>query len=137
MKNVQKFEICAGLTTLLAVLPYFYVFVALDIEIAQENQDSIAKILLQSFLLLILPALLTAIGAYFHAVKHSWAGLGLLVFGSAILILFFGILLFTGATFYYYGWIGGLLAVTPGVFATLTIYFALRSRKFTSTSGLT
>ncbi len=130
-KTIQKLEIGAGLATLVASSIYFYKSVLPYMDSDIREQNSIVGPL-KIFLLIIFPALLTAVGSYIHAVKQSRFGLIMLLLGSSILTLFFGILLFTFAIFYYYGWLGGLLAITPGVFAALTIYFALRSRKLSS-----
>lgn len=135
MKTIQKLELCAGIATVISAAIYFYVSALPAINLRIKEENSITEVLSKGFLIIIFPALLTAVGSFVHTVKESRIGLVILLFGGSILTLFFGILLFSFATFYYYGWLGGLLAITPGVFAALTIYFALQSKK--SSSSLT
>ena len=131
MKIVQKLELVAGAATLLTSILYFY-FKVLPVVTLDKENDIDQKLFIKTALFLIVPGFLTAVGSYIHTVKQSQLGLVLLILGGGVLIIFFGLLLVTFATFYYYGWVGGLLAVTPGIFSATTIILAIRSRKLSS-----
>ena len=128
MKNIQKLEIGSGIATLIASSIYICISILPNIDLRNEGQ-TYTELFSKIFLLIIFPSLLTAIGSYIHSIKQSKTGLIALLLGGSFLILFFG-LFFMLAKFYYHGLSNGWFAIIPGVFATLTIYFALRSRKF-------
>jgi hypothetical protein len=133
MKTIQKLEICAGIATVTTVL--LFIFFAGLLDIIKKNQDlneAIKEELFWSVFILIIPAFLTAFGSYFHASKQSRLGLAGLFIGAGVLLLYFSVIFFSGGAFYYYGKIGGFLCIIPAVFAALTIYFALQSKKFSS-----
>ena len=131
MRTVEKFEIGFGLATLATASLFFYASIKRVLDPSNIDWDLIIKI----FLLVMLPAILTTIGSVAHVVGKSKVGFAVLGFGSGVLGLFFAVMLFSLGIFYYFGWIGGLFATTPGVFAILTLIVAVYSRRANKSLG--
>lgn len=120
MKTIQKLEVTIGVATFAAALLSF-VFVDIPrMEKFEELGHPIEKQLLPIFWLLLLPALLTAVGAYFHAIKQSYIGFGVLFICGGLIAFIHGISFLLGDVFE--GHI--LIGVLPGVFAALTLFLA-------------
>ena len=90
MKTIQKLEIYAGLATLITSLIYIYISILPNIDLRNEEQTA-TELFSKIFLLIIFPALLTAIGSYTPSVKQSKIGFVALLFGTSFLMLFFGL----------------------------------------------
>jgi hypothetical protein len=131
MKNVQKLEVFFGISTfVIALLNFLFFVIPSSTNVIDTSPE---KYLFWCFVFLFLPELLLAIGTYIHAVKQNIFGLGLLLIFGVLLILFYGMLLLTGIAFYgAKNFSSVLLGLLPSVFAALTIYFALQSKKFSS-----
>lgn len=128
MKTVQKLEILGGLATLV-VSSLFYYRIVLSYINDDRGEQYYTPILVRVFLGILAPALLIAVGSLIHALARNRFGFILTLLGSFVLILFYGMMLLSRASFYYFGWIFGFVAVSPGVLAVLTVFFAFRSRK--------
>jgi hypothetical protein len=72
------------------------------------------------------PALLVAVGSYFHAVRQKTSGLVMLLVGGSILTIMIYPVTFGG--FYIYGHRGGLLGLASAM-AILTMIAALQARR--------
>lgn len=131
MKTVQKLEVFFGLATLItAVIEFYFEGIPQIKRIASLNSDtSVEGEVVRAFLFLLLPATLTFLGAYTHAVRQSKIGFILLLIGGSILVLILGIGLFSGAIFYFYGFAGGLLRVSPHFSALIAMLLAIYSKK--------
>ena len=82
--------------------------------------------ILDFLLLYILPAWLVAVGSWIHSGTQRKSGFLILLVGGLVLVLelvpgFLG-------TFYFHGLLVGLLTLTPGVMAAITIVAAWVSR---------
>jgi hypothetical protein len=82
--------------------------------------------ILASLLLSILPALLVVVGSWIHSGTQKKSGFLILLVGGLVLVLelvpgFLG-------TFYFHGLLVGLLTLTPGVMAAMTIVAAWVSK---------
>ncbi|MCC7308844.1 MAG: hypothetical protein IT173_14870 [Acidobacteria bacterium] len=131
MKTVQKLEIAAGFATFVTTFAYFCAYFLPYAKFEYENYGSadFATALLKGFLILLIPAVLTAIGAYFWAARSSRLGYVAAIFGGSIITLFFGTTLFTGAAFYFHGFVMGLILSAPLAFAILTLVLAFWCRR--------
>ena len=87
------------------------------------------RYLLGSFVFLLLPELLIAVGAYKHSTRQSSIGFILLLIFGSLVIVFYGWLLLTGIAFYGpNGSFQVFFGLSPALFAALTIIFAFCSR---------
>jgi ATP/ADP translocase len=128
MKTVQKLEFSTGIATLIAAFIGFYKLVLPGLT-DQNLGLNAGEVLSRIFLFLFLPSILTAMGAYIHAVKQFTFGLVFLYIGGGFLALFHGFLLITGVALYTSDRLNIILTLLPGFLAAITIFFALRSRK--------
>lgn len=129
MKIIQKseltestaaLEIMGGVATFAAAfLSFVFVYIP-RMERLQELGHPIEKQLLPIFWLLLLPALLIAVSAYFHAIKQSYIGFGVLFICGGFIAFIHAISFLLGDVFE--GRI--LIGILPGIFAALTLFFA-------------
>jgi len=117
MTALRKFELICGITTLL---------LATAVSCTLALPRSVLQFLdLLPFYLG--PALLVAVGSYFHAVRRKTSGLVMLMVGGSILtIMMFPL---TVGGFYFYGLWGGLLSLAPSATAILTMIASLLARR--------
>ena len=127
MKTIQKLEIGFGLATLVATLILLYLFASK--AISDNHSDIIFESIISVVLLLILPAFLTGIGSIVHVVRQSRGGFITVLLGGTVLSLIFGLNFFSLAIFYFFGWVGGVIATTPALFALATVFAAMKSNK--------
>lgn len=134
MKNVQKLEIGFGLATLVTtwIFVFLFVFPVIVRELKDSNWNEAAWHSVSVFLFLLLPPLITSIGAVTHAIRQTRARFLLIFLGVAVLIFQFGIGFLTGVVFYFFGWVGGFFASMPGFLALATILAAWRTHKLGS-----
>lgn len=121
MKTVQKLEIIAGVATFLAaILSFIYIGIP-DVKVLEELGYSSSDSFRRYFLFLLLPALFTVVGAYIHAMKQSIVGFVMLFVCGGLITFLHAIGFLVGTGF------GGylLIGVSPGIFAALTIFFAI------------
>jgi len=90
------------------------------------NANVISQILAVS-LLYLFPALLVVIGSWIHSGTQKKSGFVILLIGGLVLLLQWVPALL--GSFYFYGLWGGLLVLTPGVMAAMTIVAAWVSEK--------
>ena len=90
------------------------------------NVDVTSDVLLTS-VLYVLPSLLVVIGSWIHSGTQKKSGFVILLVGSCVLFVEW-VPAFLGS-FYFYGLWGGLLILTPGVMAAMTIVAAWVSRR--------
>ena len=118
MTALRKFELICGITTLL---------------LATVVSCTLAPLSVLQFLRLLTvylgPALLVAVGSYFHAVRRKTTGLVLLMIGGSILTVWMFIVTLFGGLFYFYGLWGGLLSLAPSALAILTMIAPLLVRR--------
>ena len=126
MKNSSKLEvsfaIAAVVMTMLVCLHFSPTFAGVDEPLrTQLEADS------RDTLLIFLVVLSTfVLGTYFHVAWQSKFGLAAEIIAGGLLSIFFAIVFFSGAAFYYYG-LGGLLLALPMIFGVLTVIFAIRN----------
>ena len=131
MKTVQKWEIASGLAALIFAIVEFFVFLSIDIQHGSEPQELTENHLLFRFMYVILPVLLMAVGSFIHVFRKSYIGfITLLVFGT-ITLLSKAFMFLLINSFYDYGRLADIVVALSGVFAVLTVLFALLSRKST------
>jgi Na+-driven multidrug efflux pump len=126
MKTVQKLEVCFGFAPLVATLIVFISVLITELTTNGRKFNSIyMENLYWTFSIIIAINLLLVFGAYFHAARRNKLGFTAVIIIGGILSIYFGVLFFSGGALYYYG-AGGFLFAVPGIFAVLTIVFALR-----------
>ncbi len=116
MTGLRRFELTCGITTLL---------LATAVSCTLALPRSVLQFLdLLPFYLG--PALLVAVGSYFHAVRRKTSGLVMLLVGGSILTIMIFPLTLGG--FYVYGHWGGLLSLASAT-AILTMIASLLARR--------
>lgn len=116
MRLLRKIELICGITTLL---------LATAVSCTLALPRSVLQFLdLLPFYLG--PALLVAVGSYFHAVRRKTGGLVMLLVGGSILTIMIYPLTLGG--FYVYGHCGGLLSLASAT-AILTMVASLLARR--------
>lgn len=124
MKIVQKLEIAAGVATLLSTVPYFSIDILPHAKFVYDNGgpfNAAVGLLVDSAIILV-PSLLTAIGAYVWAVKGSEFGFATVV--SAASITAFVDLVLASMLFYSHGFMMKLLILAQVTFPILTLVYA-------------
>ena len=120
MKTIQKFELLAGIFTLLSILLSLYGYYIYPTKRIAESGLPSWNIIVGT----IIPALLFAIGAYIHTTKRKGVGvIGLLmlfVCGGWLSLIYFANSMM-GRT----SNIPPLLYILPGFFAITTIFLAI------------
>lgn len=121
MKTVQKLEIFAGIATFLLILPNLWLTDNTFQKFIQESRNLTDEVFVSTFIFLILPASLIAIGAYFHATKNSILGIVILIVCGGFFIFGYGVAWLIGSAFNGYR----LLGLLPGFFAFITVFLAI------------
>jgi Na+/proline symporter len=117
MTMSRKVErICGALTGVFAILAALRL---VNVEVTRQ--------ILAVSLLYVLPAVLVVIGSWIHSGMRKKSGFLILLVGSLVLLLEWVPALL--GSFYFYGLWGGLLVLTPGVMAAITIVAAWVSEK--------
>ena len=124
----KKFELAGGATTgvlavVLGVVAQFIRHGAHTFELYRLWPG----LLLGDLIAFVIPGLLVAIGSYVHSVARKTWGFILLLVGGIFLSVMMPIHFF-GGVFYFYGFGGGLLRLSPSAMAILTIIAALKVR---------
>ena len=117
----RRVELFCGLACgVLGLLPFFW----------RHGMDAFAifsqwpELLLDAALLYFLPGLLVAAGSYLHAMRDKTAGFVLvLVVGILLTLMMFVHLV--GGVFYLYGIGGGLIILSQGLLALITVVASL------------
>ncbi len=125
MKTVQKLEVFFGIFTLLAAIMLFYREGLSTLTDTNININR-GELLMRMGLFLFLPAILTAMGAYIHAVKQFTFGLVFLFIGGGFLVASTGLLFLVA--FYASDMTTVIIRLLPGFLAATTIVFAIRTR---------
>lgn len=116
MTLLRRIELVCGMTTLLLALA-----VSSTLALPRSVLDFLSLLPFH-----IGPALLVAVGSYFHAVRRKTSGLVMLLVGGSILTIMIYPLTFGG--FYLYGLWGGLLSLASAT-AILTMVASLMVRR--------
>lgn len=130
MKLVQKLEIAFGLATLFFTVAYFCLHMLPYVKFAYENGGAFraAVVLLITFGIIVIPSVLTAVGAYFWATKGSSLGFGMVVSGALATSLV-AVAFFASAMFYFQGFVVISLIVLQFIFAILALIYAFQCRR--------
>lgn len=130
MKLVQKLEIAFGLATLILTIAYFCLNMLPYVKFRYENDGafSSAIVLVSAFGMIVIPSVLTAVGAYFWATKRSSLGFGMVVSGALATSLV-AVAFFASAMFYFQGFVVISLIVLQFIFAILALIYAFQCRR--------
>jgi hypothetical protein len=125
MRTIQKLELSSSIAALLAgVLQIaFFVFTS------EQSEDNSATIItIYGIIYLLFPLMIIGASTYFHAVKQSMIGFGILLVLGSVFVCFFGVLFLFGLLF------GGgvknyvismLISALPSFFIFFTMLFAI------------
>ena len=129
MKTIQKLEVGFGLAALIFAIIEFVVFQSIEMTNEVTRQQIGLRSILSGVVYQILPALLMAVGSFYHVFRKSRIGLITVIFFGVIAILTKALTFFLINTIYDVGLTASLVVALSGVLAILTILFALISRK--------
>lgn len=109
-KTLQVLEVSAGITTFLLTLPNVYLTYISFSDWIQESRITTEEILIPAVIFLIVPALLVAIGSYFHSIKHKSVGFLILFVCGSFLTVTHTLFALVGSAFNGYPLLGAYFA---------------------------
>jgi uncharacterized Tic20 family protein len=129
METDQKLEFLAGVATFLSSFLFIYVIDYPEFKrVAEFNKEPFNYDWTRTFLVLILPTLLIAIGSYFHAFKQSKIGFVTVIISAGFVFLFNLLGNATGVVIGMDFEGNFLVGISPGLFAFTTIAFAIYNK---------
>lgn len=120
MKLPQKLEVAFG------ILPLVIVLISIYVEVTSTETRTSATLIydwILTFTIIVLPAILVAVGAFLHATKQSIFGLVVIpIFGSWLILFFFPYFLFVpGRQLSFFS----IIRSSTALFALTTIFLAI------------